>query len=99
MATAAQYNANVVIIVVDNGSYGTIRMHQEREYPGRVSSTDLKNPDFVAFANAFGAWAVTVERTDAFPAALDGAMSAGRPALIHVKSTLADIAPGKTIQA
>lgn len=99
LATAVQYDANLVIIVVDNGSYGTIRMHQEREYPRRVSSTDLKNPDFAAFARSFGAWAVTVETTDAFPAALDEAVKAGKPALIHVKTLVTDIAPGRTLQA
>ncbi len=97
LATAVQYGANLVTIVVDNGSYGTIRMHQERDYPGRVSATDLKNPDFAAYARAFGAWGTTVERTVDFPAALDEAMKAGKPALIHVKTSVADIAPGKTI--
>lgn len=98
LATAVHYGANVVAIVVDNGAYGTIRMHQERDYPRRVSATGLTNPDFAAFARAFGAWAATVERTDAFAAALDGALAAGRPALIHVKASLADIAPGRTLQ-
>jgi len=97
LATAVQYEANLITIVVDNGSYGTIRMHQERDYPGRVSATDLRNPDFAAYASAFGAWGTTVERTADFPAALDAAMKAGKPALIHVKTSVADIAPGKTI--
>ncbi|MGE4063114.1 MAG: thiamine pyrophosphate-binding protein [Rhodospirillaceae bacterium] len=97
LATAVQYEANLIVIVVDNGSYGTIRMHQEREYPKRVSSTDLRNPDFAAYARAFGAWATTVERTDAFPAALDEAVKAGKPALIHIKTSVADIAPGRTL--
>lgn len=97
LATAVQYEANLITIVVDNGSYGTIRMHQERDYPGRVSATDLRNPDFAAYARAFGAWGTTVERTADFPAALDEAMKAGKPALIHVKTSVADIAPGKTI--
>ncbi len=97
MATAVQYGANLITIVVDNGSYGTIRMHQERDYPGRVSATDLKNPDFAAFARSFGAWAATVERTEDFPAALEQATKAGKPALIHVKTALADVTPGKTL--
>jgi acetolactate synthase-1/2/3 large subunit len=87
MATAIAYGAkNLVAIVVDNGSYGTIRMHQEREYPGRVSGSDLGNPDFAALARAFGWWAA--ERVDAtrdFEPALVAALACGRPALIHVK--------------
>jgi acetolactate synthase-1/2/3 large subunit len=97
LATAVQYDANLIIIVVDNGSYGTIRMHQERDYPKRVSATDLRNPDFAAFARAFGAWGITVDSTEAFPDALTQAAKAGRPALIHVKTSVADIAPGKTL--
>ena len=57
LATAAQYGADLLVIVVDNGSYGTIRMHQERDYPKRVSATDLTNPDFAALARAYGGWA------------------------------------------
>jgi acetolactate synthase-1/2/3 large subunit len=87
MATAIAYGAKrLVSIVVDNGSYGTIRMHQEREYPGRVSGSDLGNPDFAALARAFGWWAA--ERVDAtrdFEPALVAALASGRPALIHVK--------------
>ena len=99
MATAAQYEANLVVVVVDNGSYGTIRMHQEKNYPGRVSATDLRNPDFKAFAESFGAWSKLVERTADFPAALAEARAAGRPALIHLKTSVEDIAPGRTISA
>jgi acetolactate synthase I/II/III large subunit len=98
LATAVQYGANVVFIVVDNGSYGTIRMHQERDYPGRVIGTDLKNPDFAAYAKAFGAWSCVVERTEEFPQALAAARAAGAPALIHVKTDLRDIAPGRSLQ-
>ncbi len=97
MATAAQYGVNLLTVVVDNGSYGTIRNHQERRYPGRVSGTELKNPDFVAYARAFGAWAARVERTQDFPAALAEARSAGAPALIHLVTNVEDIAPGRTI--
>ena len=97
LATAVQYGVNVITMVIDNASYGTIRMHQEREYPGRVSATDLRNPDFASFARSFGAWAATVERTEELPAVLEGALSAGRPALIHVKTSLADILPGRTL--
>ncbi len=97
LATAAQYGANVVTVVVDNGSYGTIRNHQERRYPGRVSGTDLQNPDFVAYARAFGAWAERVERTEDFPAAFAAARAAGSPALIHLVTDVEDISPGRTI--
>jgi acetolactate synthase I/II/III large subunit len=97
LATAVQYGANVVIVVVDNGSYGTIRMHQERHYPGRTIATDLRNPDFAAYARAFGAWATTVERTEDFATALAEARAAGRPALIHLKTSVDDISPGRTL--
>ena len=97
MATAMQYGANIVVVVVDNGSYGTIRAHQERRYPGRVVATDLRNPDFSAYARAFGAWSVRVERTEHFPAALAEARKAGAPALIHLVTGIEDIAPGRTI--
>jgi acetolactate synthase-1/2/3 large subunit len=99
IATAVQYGINAVVIVVDNGTYGTIRMHQEGHYPGaeRVIATDLKNPDFVAYAQAFGAFGVRCERTEDFPAALDAARNAGRPALLHLITSAEDIAPNRTI--
>jgi acetolactate synthase-1/2/3 large subunit len=84
LATAVQYGANVVFIVVDNGMYGTIRMHQERQHPGRVSGTDLVNPDFAALARAHGALGETVTRTSEFAPALARALDAGRPALLHL---------------
>ncbi len=80
LATAVQYGANLVTVVVDNRSYGTIRAHQERRYPGRVMATDLNNPDFVAYARAFGAWGEKVERTADFPRAFAAARAAGSPA-------------------
>ena len=97
MATAVMHEANLIVVVVDNGSYGTIRMHQERDYPARIEATDLKNPDFVAYAESFGAWAAYVDRTEDFPAALEAARKAGRPALIHLKTDVEAIAPGRTI--
>jgi len=97
LATAMQYKAAAVFIVVDNGSYGTIRMHQERDYPGRAIATDLANPDFVAYARAFGLWAARVEDTAQFPAAFRAAREAGGPALIHVKTDIRDIAPGRIL--
>jgi hypothetical protein len=71
--------------VVDNGMFGTIRMHQERNYPGRVAGTDLVNPDFAALARAYGADGLTVEATDQFAPAFERAVASGRPALLHVK--------------
>jgi acetolactate synthase-1/2/3 large subunit len=85
-ATAVQHGANVVIVVVDNGMYGTIRMHQEREYPTRVHGTELRNPDFAAYARAFGGHGETVEKTADFAAAFERAVSAGKPAIIHMKT-------------
>jgi acetolactate synthase-1/2/3 large subunit len=93
LATAVQFGAAVVVIVVNNGMYGTIRMHQEREFPGRVSGTALVNPDFVAFARAFGAHAERVERSADFPAAFTRACAAGVPALIELKADPRQITP------
>ena len=97
LATARQYHAPVVVIVVDNGMYGTIRMHQERRYPGRVSGTKLENPDFTALAHAFGAYGEHVGRTDGFHAALDRALDAGVPAVLHVTVDPEALTPRKTL--
>ena len=75
----------MVIVVVDNGMYGTIRMHQERNYPERVLGTELNNPDFAALARAYGAHGETVLRTEEFASAFERAMAAGKPALIEIK--------------
>ena len=83
LATAAQYGANLLLVVVDNGAYGTIRMHQERDYPERVSATTLTNPDFVKFVEAFGGRGWRVEETGRFEAALDEALAADGIRLIH----------------
>jgi acetolactate synthase-1/2/3 large subunit len=85
-ATAVQHGANIVIVVVDNGMYGTIRMHQEREYPTRVHGTELKNPDFAAYARAFGGHGETVEKTAEFEAAFERALASAKPAIVHVKT-------------
>lgn len=85
LATAVQYDAAVIFIVVDNGMYGTIRMHQEREYPDRISATGLKNPDFAALAKAYGAHGETVTRTEDFESAFARASASGGPAVIHIK--------------
>jgi acetolactate synthase-1/2/3 large subunit len=72
-------------------------MHQERAYPGRVSGTALKNPDFAAYARAFGGFGATVERTEDFPAAFEAARASGLPSIVHVKFDADGIAPGKTL--
>jgi acetolactate synthase-1/2/3 large subunit len=96
LATAKQYGAGRLIsLVVDNGTYGTIRMHQEREYPGRVSGSDLVNPDFAALARAYGWQAATVESTSQFEPAFAQALAAGQPTLIHLKLD-ADVSTTRT---
>lgn len=84
-ATAAQYGVDPIIIVVNNSMYGTIRAHQERNYPERVVATALTNPDFVKWAESFGAYGAVVEKTEDFAAAFDGALKAGRISLIEIK--------------
>ncbi len=83
-ATAVQYGLPIIVVIADNGIYGTIRMHQEREYPGRIVATDLHNPDFCAYARAFGGFGVNVERTADFPAAFKEAQASGKPAIIRL---------------
>ncbi len=85
LATAVQYNLAVIFVVIDNGMYGTIRMHQEKTYPARVSGTDLRNPDFAALARAYGASGETVTQTAQFAPAFTRALAAAGPSLIHVK--------------
>jgi len=82
-ATAVQYNAPVIVILVDNAMYGTIRMHQERDYPGRVTGTELKNPDFAAYARAFGGHGETVRSTSEFAKAFERAAASGIPSILH----------------
>jgi len=93
LATAVQHHANVVILIVNNGMYGTIRMHQERRYPGRVVATNLTNPDMVALAHSFGAYAERVETTAGFAAAFDRAVASNRPALLDLRVDAAQITP------
>jgi acetolactate synthase-1/2/3 large subunit len=93
LATAVQHGANLIVIVVNNGMYGTIRMHQERRYPGRVIATDLRNPDFVALARSCGAFAERVATTAAFSAAFERAAAAGRPAVLELLVDPAQITP------
>jgi acetolactate synthase-1/2/3 large subunit len=84
LATAVQYGANAIFIVVNNGMYGTIRMHQERSYPGRVSGTELTNPDFAALARAYGANGEAVAKTEEFAPAFERALAADRPSLLEL---------------
>ncbi|MBB4094952.1 thiamine pyrophosphate-binding protein [Ochrobactrum pecoris] len=85
LATAAQYGANAIFIVVNNGMYGTIRMHQERTYPGRVSGTGLANPDFAALARAYGLHGEVVEKTADFAPAFEACEKSGKPGLIEIR--------------
>ena len=99
LATAIQHGANMLVIVVDNGGYGTIRMHQEREYPERLSGTALHNPDFAALAKAYGARSETVETTEQFAPALDRALAQRGVKLLHLKTDMEIITNGTTIDA
>ena len=99
LATAIQYGCEMLVIVVDNGAYGTIRMHQEREYPGRVSGTTLRNPDFTALARAYGAWSQTVTTTAEFAPAFNRAMTEPGVKLLHLKTDVERISPATTVSA
>jgi acetolactate synthase-1/2/3 large subunit len=98
LATAVQYDLAIVIVVVNNGMYGTIRMHQERLYPGRVSGTDLLNPDFFTYARAFGAHAEKVYQTKDFLPAFKRAISQNRPSLIEIIADPEVISPHGTVK-
>ncbi|CTQ44805.1 thiamine pyrophosphate-binding protein [Roseibium aggregatum] len=95
--TACQDGANIIVLVIDNGMYGTIRMHQERTYPGRPSATKLVNPDFAALARSYGAFGETVETTDAFGPAYERARAAGTPAILHLKLDPEAITPAASL--
>ncbi len=98
-ATAVQYDLPIIVVVIDNRMYGTIRMHQEMHYPGRVSATDLRNPDFAAYARAFGGHGETVTRTDEFAPAFERAVASGKPAILHCLLDPEAITPARTISA
>ncbi len=85
LATAVQYSLPIVVVIVNNGMYGTIRMHQERQFPGRPYGTDLVNPDFAAYARAFGAHGDVVERTEDFADAFERALASGLPSVIELR--------------
>jgi len=99
LATAIQYRLPVTVIVANNNSYGTIRLHQEKSFPGRTIATDLKNPDFARMAKAFGAKAFRIDRTADIDAALDGALAAEGPSLVEVRTSLEHISAFTTLSA
>ncbi len=96
-AIAVQYRLPIIVIVCDNGMYGTIRMHQEREFPGRVSATELHNPDFDAYARAFGGFGAVVNKTADFPHAFQAARDSSLPSIIHLKIDSDAILPATTL--
>ncbi|MGJ7550606.1 thiamine pyrophosphate-binding protein [Pseudomonas alloputida] len=97
LATAVHYDARLITIVVNNGMYGTIRMHQERSYPGRVSGTELHNPDFAALARAYGLHGETVTRTEDFAGAFERCQASGKPALIEIQVDPEALTPRMTL--
>ncbi|MDH5265455.1 MAG: thiamine pyrophosphate-binding protein [Betaproteobacteria bacterium] len=99
LATAVQYNAAIIVVIVNNGMYGTIRMHQEKHYPGRVHGTDLVNPHFAAFARSFGAAGEIVEETAQFGPAFERCVASGKPAVIDVRIDPQAITPNTTLDA
>jgi acetolactate synthase-1/2/3 large subunit len=98
-ATAVQYDIPVIMVVLDNSMYGTIRMHQERHYPGRISATRLKNPDFAALGRDFGGFGERVERTEDFAPAFERALGSGKPAILHCIVDPQALTPGQTLDA
>lgn len=98
-ATAVQYDLPIIVLIIDNGMYGTIRMHQERNYPGRISATTLKNPDFAAYAKAFGGHGERVETTEQFAPALERAIASGKPAILHCLLDPEAITPAQSLTA
>jgi len=98
-ATAVQYKLPIVVVLIDNGMYGTIRMHQERAFPGREIASRLSNPDFAAYARAFGGHGETVEETAGFLPAFERALASGLPAILHVKIDPEAITPTTTLSA
>ena len=99
LATAMLEGTGPIILVFNNAMYGTIRMHQERHYPGRVSGTSLVNPDFAALARAYGAVGLTVNRTEEFAGAFERALAAGGPALVHVRIDPQALTPNASLDA
>ena len=98
-ATAVQYDLPIIVVLLDNAMYGTIRMHQERHYPGRVSATALKNPDFRGYAEVFGGHGERVSSTEDFAPALARARASGKPAILHCLLDAEAITPGSTLES
>lgn len=98
-ATAVQYQLPIIVVLLDNGMYGTIRMHQEMHYPGRPSATALQNPDFAAYARAFGGHGERVETTEEFAPAFERAQASGKPAILHCLLEPEAITPTTTLTA
>ncbi|SDP12187.1 acetolactate synthase-1/2/3 large subunit [Rhodoferax sp. OV413] len=98
-ATAVQYGLPIIVVLLDNAMFGTIRMHQERHYPGRVSATQLKNPDFCAYAQVFGGHGEKVTTTEEFAPALARARASGKPAILHCLLDPEAITPSSTLQS
>ncbi len=96
-ATAVQYQLPIIVILIDNGMYGTIRMHQERHYPARLSATALQNPDFAAYAQAFGGYGERVETTEQFAPAFERAIASQKPAILHCLIDPETISPSTTL--
>jgi acetolactate synthase-1/2/3 large subunit len=96
-ATAMQYGVNVIVLVGNNSMYGTIRMHQERDYPGRVSGTELVNPNFSAYAEAFGGFGAIVKKTEDFAVAFEAARQSNKPAIIEIRLDPDAISPSATL--
>jgi acetolactate synthase-1/2/3 large subunit len=97
LATAVQYGANIIVLVVNNNMYGTIRMHQERNFPDRVIGTELRNPDFVALARSYGAFGARVTDSNDFAAVFEAATHSGKPALIELQVDPDACTPGKAL--
>ena len=97
LATAVQCEAPIVVVVINNGMLATIRMHQERTYPDRPSASDLVNPDFAAYARAFGGFGAIIERTEEFPAAFEQALASGVPAVLELRVDPEAILPHATL--
>ncbi|MFA4914442.1 MAG: thiamine pyrophosphate-binding protein [Burkholderiaceae bacterium] len=97
-ATAVQYDLPIIVVLIDNGMYGTIRMHQEKHFPGRISATALKNPDFADYARAFGGHGETITTHDAFGPAFERALASGKPAILHCLIDPETISPTTTLE-
>jgi acetolactate synthase I/II/III large subunit len=96
-ATAVQHELPIVIIIVNNGMYGSIRMHQEINFPNRPSGTDLFNPDFAALARSYGAYGEAIDHHDKFPEALARAMKADRPVIIELRVNRNQLTPDRSL--